>query len=83
MVRGLAVVAHLVDARGTADLDSGCRSRPGDCIQSNSNALLVGISAALAPVAAASFAVEEVRRSWVEEKGMRVFQMISDLHPNT
>ena len=32
----------------------------------------------LAPVAALAFADAEMRRSWVEEKGMKVFQMRSE-----
>jgi hypothetical protein len=35
-----------------------------------------------APVRAADFADEQLRTSWIREKGMIVFQLVSDAHPS-
>jgi hypothetical protein len=81
VVGGLAVIAH-GHARGTADLDLVVALDQENASKAIQTLCSLGYRP-LAPVPAGSFAIEEVRRSWVEEKGMRVFQMISDLHPNT
>ena len=81
VVGGLAVIAH-GHARGTADVDLVVALDEENATRAVQALGSLGYRP-LAPVAANSFAIEKIRRSWVEEKGMRVFQMISDEHPGT
>lgn len=79
VVGGLATVLH-GHARLTSDLDMIIDLQPQEARRAID--LLVGLGfQPRAPVAAAEFADPEVRRAWIEQKGMRVFSMWDPKNP--
>ena len=79
VVGGVAVVLH-GRLRVTADLDLVVQLDPPNVRRAI--AALEGLGfRPRAPVPAASFADESVRRSWIEQKGLTVFSLWSPAHP--
>jgi hypothetical protein len=79
VVGGLAVVLHGY-ARATADVDLVVDLRAGEAIKAVAALTRLGMEPR-APVAARDFADAELRRRWIEEKGMRVFSMCDPRKP--
>ncbi len=79
VVGGVAVVLH-GHLRTTADLDLIVGLAPDNARRAISALVTLGFHPR-APVAAESFADADVRRSWIEEKGLTVFSMWSDRFP--
>jgi len=79
VVGGLAVVLHGY-ARVTADVDLVVDLRPGEAIRPVAALSRLGMLPR-APVDARSFADEDARRMWIEDKGMRVFSMYDPRRP--
>jgi predicted nucleotidyltransferase len=76
---GVAVIAHGY-ARTTTDLDLIIALDSENCLLAMKALEALGYRPR-APVRPADFANAESRRSWIEEKGMIVFQLISDRLP--
>ena len=79
VVGGLAVIAHGY-LRTTADLDVVVALDEPNCRAALAALATLGY-VPRAPVVAAALADAEQRRRWVQEKGMTVFQMVSDRFP--
>jgi predicted nucleotidyltransferase len=79
LVGGVAVVLHGY-ARLTADIDLVVDLRPGQAVRAIAALGRLGMEPR-APVAARDFADPDIRRTWIEEKGMRVFSMHDPRHP--
>jgi hypothetical protein len=79
VVGGLAVVLHGY-ARLTADVDIVVDLAPGEAVKAVAALGRIGM-VPRAPVEAREFADPDKRRTWVEEKGMRVFSMHDPRHP--
>ena len=81
IVGGLAVAAH-GHGRATFDIDLVLQLQPD-----NVKRAIVALSGLgygpTVPVAAMDFADPVLRNSWIRDKGMVVFQLRSDLHPET
>jgi hypothetical protein len=73
VVGGLAVVLH-GHARLTADVDLIVDLEPGEARKAMLALEALGLRPR-APVRAVDFADPDVRRSWIEDKGMRVFSL--------
>ena len=81
IVGGLAVAAHGY-GRVTFNIDLVLQLQP-DNVQRAIQALdLLGYKP-FVPVKANDFADPAIRKSWIEEKNMIVFQLYSDQHPET
>lgn len=81
VVGGLAVAAHGY-GRMTFDLDLVVQLQP-DNVERALKALAALGYRPLVPVAARDFADAVIRESWIRDKGMVVFQLHSDRHPET
>ena len=81
IVGGLAVAAHGY-GRVTFDVDLVVQLQTEN-IKQAIQALETLDYHPLIPVAAKDFADPEIRKSWIDEKNMIVFQMHSDQHPET
>lgn len=79
VVGGLAVVLHGY-ARLTADVDLVVDLSPGQAIRAVAALTRIGM-VPRAPVAARDFADPDARRTWIEEKGMKVFSMHDPRRP--
>jgi hypothetical protein len=79
VVGGLATVLHGY-ARLTADVDLIIDLAPEQARRVMEVLRSLGFTPR-APVDSFDFAVPERRRSWIEEKGMRVFSMLDTKHP--
>lgn len=73
IVGGLAVVAHGY-VRYTADVDIVLQLERENILRAMNALEAIGYQP-LVPMKAIDFADESLRRSWIEEKNMRVFQM--------
>jgi hypothetical protein len=78
---GLAVNAHGY-LRFTKDVDLVVALEPGNLGRAMHALDSIGYRPAL-PVSAKDFADPEIRQRWIGEKGLTVFQMWSDAHPET
>ena len=81
IVGGLAVVAHGY-VRYTADVDIVLDLKSENALRAIKALEAIGYRP-LAPVDAADFADAELRKTWHEEKGMLVFQMLNGNRPET
>ena len=81
IVGGLAVVAHGY-VRYTADVDIVLDLKSENALRAIKALEAIGYRP-LAPVDAADFADAEMRKTWHEEKGMLVFQMLNENRPET
>jgi hypothetical protein len=81
IVGGLAVAAHGF-GRMTFDLDLVVQLHPQNAACAIEALQPLGYKPTV-PVAASLFANAEIRQSWITEKGMVVFQLHSNLHPDT
>ncbi len=79
VVGGLAVVLH-GHARLTAGLDLVVDLEPAGALAAIRTLLDLGFQPR-APVAAKDFADPTIRRSWIDEKGMRVFSLYDPANP--
>ena len=79
VVGGLAVVLH-GHARLTADVDIVVDLSPDEAAKAIRALESLGLKPR-SPVRAAEFADASVRRSWIEQKGMRVFSMWDPSNP--
>ena len=78
---GVAVVVHGYQ-RMTMDLDIVLQLKD-DNIQAAFNALKKLDYRPSVPVSVEDFADSSKRRQWIQEKGMRVLNLFSDMHPET
>ncbi|MGH9894229.1 MAG: nucleotidyl transferase AbiEii/AbiGii toxin family protein [bacterium] len=81
IVGGLAVAAHGY-GRVTFDLDLVVQLQPDNAERALKAFEALGYRP-LVPVAARDFADPAIRESWIRDKGMVVFQLHSDRHPET
>lgn len=81
VVGGMAVVAHGY-GRATYDLDLVVQLKPENVMAAFRALQPLGYRP-LVPVTADQFADDEVRQAWVEQKGMMVLNLHSDMHPET
>lgn len=81
IVGGLAVAAH-GHGRATFDIDLVVQLRPENVRRALSALGSEGYRPTI-PVPALQFADETLRQGWIRDKNMVVFQMHSDLHPET
>jgi hypothetical protein len=81
IVGGLAVAAHGF-GRTTFDLDLVVQLHPQNAARAMEALQSLGYKPT-APVSASLFADAEARQRWITEKAMVVFQLHSDLHPDT
>ncbi len=81
VVGGLAVAAHGY-GRVTFDLDLVVQLQP-DNVERALKALAALGYGPLVPVPAGDFANAAIREAWIRDKGMVVFQLHSDRHPET
>lgn len=81
IVGGLAVAAHGY-GRVTFDIDLVVQLKPDNVLRAVSALQSLGYRPA-APVSAREFADPQIRERWVRDKGMVVFQMYSEQHPET
>jgi hypothetical protein len=81
IVGGLAVVAHGY-LRFTADIDLAIALDPENAHRSLNALASLGYHPRM-PVPMADFSDATIRETWIREKGMVVFQLISELHPET
>ena len=81
IVGGLAVVAHGY-VRYTVDLDLVVALNPDNIHRALSELALLGYRPRV-PVRMLDFADERIREGWIRDKGMVVFQLISDQHVDT
>lgn len=79
VVGGLATVLH-GHARLTADVDLVVDLAPEEARRAIDVLLELGFEPRL-PVSATDFADEEIRRRWVDERGMRVFSLYDPANP--
>jgi hypothetical protein len=79
VVGGVAVIAH-GHLRTTADLDLVIALDPPNC-RSAMNALRGLGYHPKAPVPAEHFADPAIREQWIRDKGLIVFQLVSNKHP--
>lgn len=79
VVGGVATVLH-GHARLTADVDLVIDLEPAACRRALEVLGSLGLHPRL-PVDAADFADPDVRRRWIEEKGMRVFSLVDPDNP--
>lgn len=79
VVGGFATVLHGF-ARLTADVDLIVDLEPSAAKVTIQTLVGLGLRAR-APVDPATFTIEQVRRTWIEEKGMRVFSMWDPASP--
>lgn len=79
VVGGLATVLH-GHARLTADIDLVIDLEPSEAHKAMSCLASIGLRPR-APVAAEDFADPELRRSWIEDKGMQVFSLWDPREP--
>jgi hypothetical protein len=79
VVGGLAVVLH-GHARMTADVDLIVDLEPLEATKAVTALTALGLTPR-APVRAEDFADPALRRSWVQDKGMRVFSLWDPLNP--
>jgi hypothetical protein len=77
---GVAVIAH-GHMRTTADLDLVIALNAENCLKAMTALSSLGYRPR-APVKATDFADEQLRTDWVRDKGMIVFQLVSDVHPS-
>ena len=80
VVGGLAVIAHGY-TRLTQDIDLVLDFSPDSLARALTALESLGYRP-LVPVKLRDFADAELRRQWQNEKNMKVFQVISDLHPD-
>lgn len=78
VVGGLAVLAHGA-ARLTQDIDLVVALEPENATRALRALAQLGYRP-LVPVSLEDFARPERRRTWIEEKGAEVFQLVSELH---
>ena len=78
---GLAVNAHGY-LRYTKDADLVIELQPENVLAAMKALENLGYRPAI-PVKAEEFADPDIRQSWVRDKGMKVFQLFSDQHPET
>lgn len=78
---GLAVNAHGY-LRYTKDADLVIELLPDNILAALDALGRLGYRPAI-PVRAEDFADRKIRESWVRDKGMKVFQLFSDIHPET
>lgn len=78
---GLAVNAHGY-LRYTKDADLVIELQPENVLATMKALENLGYRPAI-PVKAEEFADPDIRQSWVRDKGMKVFQLFSDQHPET
>jgi hypothetical protein len=81
IVGGLAVAAH-GHGRATFDVDLVVQLQPDNVTRALKALESLGYRP-LVPVPAGQFADAEQREKWVREKNMVVFQLYSELHPET
>lgn len=81
IVGGLAVVAHGY-VRYTQDIDIVLQLERENILRAMHALTAIGYRP-LAPVDAAQFADEELRKQWICDKGMIVFQMLNPDRPST
>jgi len=81
VVGGLAVAAHGY-GRATFDIDLVLQLTPQN-VRNALDALATLGYKPFVPVKAADFADPAIRKSWIEEKNMIVFQLYSEQHPET
>ncbi len=81
IVGGLAVAAHGF-GRMTFDLDLVVQLHPQNAARAMAALHSLGYRPTV-PVPASQFADASTRESWIRDKGMVVFQLHSDLHPET
>ncbi|MDQ3776991.1 MAG: nucleotidyltransferase family protein [Pseudomonadota bacterium] len=81
VVGGLAVAAHGY-GRVTFDLDLVVQLQPDNAEHALTAFEALGYRP-LVPVAGRDFADAAIRESWIQDKGMVVFQLHSDRHPET
>ena len=81
IVGGLAVAAH-GHGRATFDIDLVVQLQPENVKRATIALESLGYRPTI-PVQARQFADPELRRSWIREKNMVVFQLQSDRHPET
>lgn len=79
VVGGLAVIAHGY-LRATKDIDLVIALEPENVRRAMGALSALGFRPKV-PVKAAEFGDAETRRRWIEEKGMMVFQLVSDRFP--
>jgi hypothetical protein len=79
LVGGLAVVIH-GHARLTADVDLIIDLDPAEALKAMQALESLGLRPR-APVQAADFADPDLRRTWIEDKGMRVFSLWDPSNP--
>jgi hypothetical protein len=78
----LAAVAAHGHGRLTVDVDVVLRLRPNNVSRAMNVLVALGYQPA-APVRAELFADEAIRESWIRDKGMVVFRMLSSIHRDT
>ena len=81
IVGGLAVAAH-GHGRATFDIDLVVQLQPQNVKRAMSALESEGYRPTV-PVPASQFADAELRQSWIRDKGIIVFQLHSDRHPET
>lgn len=81
VVGGLAVVAHGY-VRYTADIDLVLEMSPQNLVKALGVLQDLGYRPQ-APVAIMDFADAKIRESWIQDKGLKVFQLVSDRHSET
>ena len=81
IVGGLAVAAHGY-VRYTVDVDLVVALDPDNVLRCVRALAELGYRP-LVPVSAEGLADAQTREEWVHDKGMVVFQLVSDLHPET